>query len=89
MFGAAERLAESDLGVEGLALSAGWRGSGTHVKVDLTLSFGRDPRGPRRGREEYAADLFDPATVERFLSHLRNLLAGAWQSQVLSSPGCT
>src|SRR5262249_30335598 len=48
----------------------------TTSKFDLTLSLGETAEG-LAGAVEYAADLFDAATVERFLGHLAHLLAGA------------
>jgi pristinamycin I synthase 3 and 4 len=53
------------------------------AKFDLTLSFldGGDGQ-PLDGRLEYAADLFDAATVARFAEHLSIFLAGA-----AASPG--
>src|SRR6185369_14841295 len=49
---------------------------GTTAKLDLTLSLGETPEG-LAGTVESAADLFDPASIERFLGHLAHLLAGA------------
>ncbi|HSF40848.1 MAG TPA: amino acid adenylation domain-containing protein, partial [Thermoanaerobaculia bacterium] len=46
------------------------------AKFDLTLSLG-EMDGVLAGALEYATDLFDPPTVERFLGHLGNLLASA------------
>jgi len=51
-------------------------GAGTTAKFDLTLSLAETSEG-LDGALEYAIDLFDSATVERFLSHLTYLLAGA------------
>jgi amino acid adenylation domain-containing protein len=45
------------------------------AKFDLTFTL--EERGEEiAGWVEYAADLFDAATVERLIGHLRNLLAG-------------
>ena len=46
------------------------------AKFDLTLMLAEDGGGASR-RLEYAGDLFDAATVDRLLGHLRTLLAGA------------
>src|SRR6185369_1946328 len=51
-------------------------GTATTAKFDLTLSVGETPGG-LAGAVEYAADLFDAATVDRFTGHLAQLLAGA------------
>ncbi|HEY2739762.1 MAG TPA: amino acid adenylation domain-containing protein, partial [Thermoanaerobaculia bacterium] len=51
-------------------------GAGAMSKFDLTLSCSETPEG-LAGGAEYAADLFDPVTIERFLGHLAHLLAGA------------
>ncbi|HLL82930.1 MAG TPA: MupA/Atu3671 family FMN-dependent luciferase-like monooxygenase, partial [Longimicrobium sp.] len=40
----------------------------------LSFSMGEDAQG-FHGSLEYTADLFEPATIERLLGHLRNLLA--------------
>src|SRR6185369_7735321 len=48
----------------------------TTAKFDLTLSLGETPEG-LSGAVEYAADLFDAATIDRFVGHLAQLLAGA------------
>jgi amino acid adenylation domain-containing protein len=45
-------------------------------KFDLTLEVEETPDA-LAGQLEYSTDLFDRQTVERLLSHLRNLLAGA------------
>ncbi|HEY2738887.1 MAG TPA: condensation domain-containing protein, partial [Thermoanaerobaculia bacterium] len=55
---------------------SGAGGIGTLAKFDLTLSLGATPDG-LAGGVEYATDLFDFATVERFLGHWAHLLAGA------------
>src|SRR6185369_2986190 len=55
--------------------------AGATSKFNLTLSLAETPEG-LAGTVEYAADLFDPATVERWLGHLGHLLAGA-----LAEPG--
>ncbi len=54
------------------------------AKFDLTLMLGEEiglpaeaAAGGLSGVMEYASALFDAATVERLLGHLRNLLAGA------------
>jgi amino acid adenylation domain-containing protein len=49
------------------------------AKFDLTLMLVEDVEemGGAAGSLEYARDLFDAATVDRLLGHLRNLLAGA------------
>ncbi|HEY2738663.1 MAG TPA: amino acid adenylation domain-containing protein, partial [Thermoanaerobaculia bacterium] len=51
-------------------------GSGTTAKFDLTLSLAETAEG-LAGAVELAADLFDPATIERLVGHLGHLLAGA------------
>ena len=48
--------------------------SGT-AKFDLMLTLSETPRG-LAGNLEYAADLFDAATIERMVGHLRALLEG-------------
>jgi amino acid adenylation domain-containing protein/FkbM family methyltransferase len=48
----------------------------TTSKFDLTLSVVETPEGIA-GSLEYATDLFDRTTVERFLGHFGNLLASA------------
>ncbi|HSF40852.1 MAG TPA: amino acid adenylation domain-containing protein [Thermoanaerobaculia bacterium] len=48
----------------------------TTAKFDLTLSLGETGEG-FAGSLEYATDLFDRTTVQRFLGHLGNLLASA------------
>jgi amino acid adenylation domain-containing protein len=55
---------------------------GATAKVDLLLSFTDDPSGgasdrPLSGVWEYAADLFDPSTIERLSGHLVSLLRAA------------
>ncbi len=45
------------------------------TKFDLTFTLFEGEDG-LAGQVEYATDLFDTATVERLLGHLRNLLAG-------------
>ncbi|MES1240893.1 MAG: non-ribosomal peptide synthase/polyketide synthase, partial [Acidobacteriota bacterium] len=49
------------------------------ARLDLTLTLAEDNDSRRdlRGALELSADLFDPATGERLLAHLRNLLASA------------
>ncbi|MFL6236363.1 MAG: amino acid adenylation domain-containing protein, partial [Thermoanaerobaculia bacterium] len=54
--------------------------SGT-AKFDLTLAVYEE--GGLRGWAEYRADLFDPATVERWMGSLRALVAGALASPEL------
>src|SRR6185369_13406664 len=66
---------EAELRVAGLTFSPAGAAGGT-AKFDLTLSLGETSEG-LAGALEYAADLFDPATVDRFLGHLGHLLAGA------------
>ena len=46
------------------------------AKFDLTLALA-EQEGALHGALVYAADLFDPATVERFAGHLERLLAAA------------
>ncbi|HEX8276842.1 MAG TPA: amino acid adenylation domain-containing protein [Longimicrobiaceae bacterium] len=46
------------------------------AKFDLTLFLYDEPAG-LRGRLEFAADLFDPATAARFAEHFARLLDGA------------
>ena len=50
--------------------------SSATAKVDLTLVF-RDAGDRLGGWVEFATDLFDPTTVERFVRHLRTLLRAA------------
>ena len=45
------------------------------AKFDLSLELSREDGGLAAGFE-YATDLFDAATIDRFLGHLRTLLAG-------------
>ncbi|HEU5023999.1 MAG TPA: amino acid adenylation domain-containing protein [Spirillospora sp.] len=45
------------------------------AKCDLALQVRRDEDGGMSGRLQYAAALFDRATVERFAGHFRRLLA--------------
>ncbi|HKV08246.1 MAG TPA: non-ribosomal peptide synthase/polyketide synthase, partial [Thermoanaerobaculia bacterium] len=45
------------------------------AKFDLTLAFEAGPEG-LQGGAEYAADLFDAATVQRMLGHFATLLEG-------------
>src|SRR6185369_3509997 len=66
---------EARLRVAGLTFSPAAT-AGTTSKFDLTLSLGETAEG-LAGAVEYAADLFDSATVERLLGHLAHLLAGA------------
>jgi amino acid adenylation domain-containing protein len=42
-------------------------------KLDLTLSFTREPDG-LRGHLEYATDLFEARTIQRMVGHLRRVL---------------
>ncbi|MEP7013026.1 MAG: amino acid adenylation domain-containing protein [Acidobacteriota bacterium] len=51
--------------------------AGTTAKFDLTLSLGEDGQGGYGGTIEYATDLFDPATLERWFGHFERLLAAA------------
>ncbi|HEY2737200.1 MAG TPA: condensation domain-containing protein, partial [Thermoanaerobaculia bacterium] len=66
---------EAELRVAGLTFSP-VAAAGTTAKFDLTLSLG-ETAGGLAGAVEYAADLFDAATVDRFLGHLAHLLADA------------
>ncbi|HEX8244805.1 MAG TPA: condensation domain-containing protein, partial [Longimicrobium sp.] len=50
------------------------------AKFDLTLDVAPRPDGSFAGSLEYAADLFDAATAERFAAHFRTLLAAALAS---------
>ncbi|MFL5381838.1 MAG: non-ribosomal peptide synthetase, partial [Longimicrobiaceae bacterium] len=50
--------------------------AGTTAKFDLSLSLSETADG-MTGALEYATDLFDRSTIERFLTHFANLLAGA------------
>ncbi|HEX3130209.1 MAG TPA: amino acid adenylation domain-containing protein, partial [Thermoanaerobaculia bacterium] len=47
------------------------------ARLDLTLTLTEEEEDGLRGSLELAADLFDRATGERLLAHLRNLLASA------------
>ncbi|HEY2737493.1 MAG TPA: condensation domain-containing protein, partial [Thermoanaerobaculia bacterium] len=63
------------LALGGLTLALRELPTGT-AKFDLTLSLGEEG-GEVRGALEYSADLFQPATAERLLRHLGELLRGA------------
>jgi len=63
-----------DLAVPGLVLEPLGQESAT-TKFDLTFTLFEGEDG-LAGQLEYATDLFDGATVERLLGHLRNLLEG-------------
>jgi amino acid adenylation domain-containing protein len=63
-------------GLPGLRLELLETGNGT-AKFDLLLSLTQQDDGELRGWIEYAADLFEPATIERLAGHFRTLLAGA------------
>jgi len=76
----------AELRVAGLTFSP-IAAAGTTAKFDLTLSLGETADG-LAGAVEYAADLFDPATIERFLGHLIHLLAGAVAEPGRRSPSC-
>ncbi len=65
----------AELVLPGLALAPLPVDSGT-AKLDLTLSLGEEAHG-LAGFLEYATDLFDRATAERWLGHFETLLAGA------------
>ena len=54
------------------------------AKVDLTLQL-TESRGSVAGRAEYAAELFDATTVERYLAAWRRVLA-AWPRQGEDGP---
>ncbi|HEY2737571.1 MAG TPA: amino acid adenylation domain-containing protein, partial [Thermoanaerobaculia bacterium] len=71
-----ENLEIRDLRFRPVAGAGTMRAMGTTAKFDLTLSVGETPDG-LAGAVEYAADLFDAATIERLLGHLAHLLAGA------------
>ncbi len=47
------------------------------ARLDLTLSLGEADGGGLEGFLEYATDLFDAATMRRFLGHFQALLTGA------------
>ncbi len=49
---------------------------GEAAKFDLTLSLGADAAGGFSGAVSYNRDLFEPATMARFVRHLQVLLAG-------------
>ncbi|HYI11615.1 MAG TPA: amino acid adenylation domain-containing protein [Thermoanaerobaculia bacterium] len=49
----------------------------TTARFDLTVSFGTGPEGTLLALFDYAADLFEPATVERFATSFEHLLRGA------------
>jgi amino acid adenylation domain-containing protein len=49
----------------------------TSAKFDLSLSLAELPDGSFAGTVEYAADLFDAATVDRLALHFQTLLAAA------------
>jgi amino acid adenylation domain-containing protein len=51
-------------------------------KFDLTILVSEDDSG-LRGSVEYSTDLFDHATIDRFLSHLQTLLEAA-----MADPAC-
>lgn len=58
----------------GLAVTANGHPNGT-VRMDLELTFERNPDGGLDGRLEYNVDLYRPATVRRLATALRGLLA--------------
>ena len=64
----------------GAGARRGWRlrarggGARRRAKFDLTLALDGDARRAARRRWTYSTDLFDAATVERMLGHLRALL---------------
>ena len=64
-----------DLDLPGVAAQARRAPAGTS-RFDLTLALFED-RGRLEGRLEYAVDLFDRSTVERWGGHLRTLLSAA------------
>jgi amino acid adenylation domain-containing protein/non-ribosomal peptide synthase protein (TIGR01720 family) len=68
-------------GLEVAPLGAGERLGGGTTKLDLSLFVWDQGRGLAAGLE-YDTDLFEPATVERFLGHLWTLLGAA-----VSAPG--
>ncbi|MEY4545245.1 MAG: hypothetical protein RL685_1440 [Pseudomonadota bacterium] len=61
-------------GIESSWLSTEW----TAARLDLTLSLSADG-DVLRGGVEYAADLFDSASIERFIEHYRQLLGALLQ----------
>jgi amino acid adenylation domain-containing protein len=65
----AERFAMRDLSVQR------WGGGGAMARFDLTLSLGEHD-GELAGRLDYASDLFDAATIDRWIGHFERLLAG-------------
>ena len=72
---ALQNLPRTALAVEGLTLERADAGSPA-AKFDLTLALGEAGAG-LAGALEYAADLFDPATMERLRGRLLALLAAA------------
>jgi amino acid adenylation domain-containing protein len=72
---ALQNLPDSRLDLEGLALSP-LDFDISRTQFDLSLFFFPRRDGGLLARLEYAADLFDAATVERLLGHVRNLLEG-------------
>ncbi|HSS75467.1 MAG TPA: amino acid adenylation domain-containing protein, partial [Thermoanaerobaculia bacterium] len=69
-----------DLEIPGLVLEPLGQESAT-TKFDLTFTLFEGEDG-LAGQLEFATDLFDRATIERLLGHLRNLLAG-----IAAAPG--
>jgi amino acid adenylation domain-containing protein len=74
---ALQNLPASALELQGITLESLVLDSG-RAQFDLSLFFypGLAEDGGLLARLEYARDLFDPATAERLLGHVRNLLEG-------------
>jgi amino acid adenylation domain-containing protein/non-ribosomal peptide synthase protein (TIGR01720 family) len=71
----------SSLSLPGLRMEATGSGGGSTAKFDLTLSLSESAEG-LTGVLEFDTGLFEQATVERLLGHLRILLEG-----LLAQPG--
>ncbi|HET9225446.1 MAG TPA: amino acid adenylation domain-containing protein, partial [Thermoanaerobaculia bacterium] len=72
---ALQNLPSSRLDLEGITLSP-LEFEIARTQFDLSLFFFPMAEGGMLARMEYASDLFDAPTVERLLSHIRNLLEG-------------
>ncbi|HWM94193.1 MAG TPA: non-ribosomal peptide synthase/polyketide synthase [Thermoanaerobaculia bacterium] len=72
---ALQNLPDADLELAGLTLSPVKTDAGG-TQFDLSLFVYPLPEGGLVTRLQYASDLFDPATADRILGHLHNLLEG-------------
>ncbi|QSQ26379.1 non-ribosomal peptide synthase/polyketide synthase [Pyxidicoccus parkwayensis] len=66
----------SSVALTGLRMEVAEAGEGTTSKFDLTLGMSESALGLAGGLE-FNVDLFEPATMERLLGHLRMLMEGA------------